>query len=44
MKVLIADKLSKSTEEALKELGATIDVQPDLTADTLPAAIGDAHV
>jgi D-3-phosphoglycerate dehydrogenase len=44
MKVLIADKLSKSTEEALEKLGATIDVQPDLGPDTLPAAIGDAHV
>ena len=44
MKVLIADKLSKSTEEALEKLGATIDVQPDLSPDTLPAAIGDAQV
>ncbi len=44
MKVLIADKLSQSTEDALKMLGATIDVQPDLTADTLPSAIGDAQV
>ncbi len=44
MKVLIADKLSKSTEEALEQLGATIDVQPDLGPDTLPGAIGDAQV
>ena len=44
MKVLIADKLSKSTEDALGQLGARLDVQPDLTADTLPAAIGDAQV
>jgi D-3-phosphoglycerate dehydrogenase len=44
MKILIADKLSKSTEEALKELGATVDVQPDLTADNLPEAIADAQV
>ena len=44
MKVLIADKLSKSTEDALEQLGVTLDVQPDLTADTLPAAIGDAQV
>ncbi|MBM4092550.1 MAG: hypothetical protein FJ276_24480 [Planctomycetes bacterium] len=44
MKVLIADKLSKTTEEALSALGAKLDVQPDLTADTLPEAIGDAQV
>jgi D-3-phosphoglycerate dehydrogenase len=44
MRVLIADKLSKSTEEALKELGLTVETQPDLTADSLPDAIGDAHV
>ncbi len=44
MKVLIADKLSKSTEDALQQLGTTLDVQPDLTADTLPAAVGNAQV
>jgi D-3-phosphoglycerate dehydrogenase len=44
MKVLIADKLSQKTEQALRELGATLEVQADLTADDLPAAIGDAQV
>ncbi len=44
MKVLIADRLSRKTEEALRELGATLQVQPDLTADELPAAIGDVQV
>ena len=44
MKVLIADKLSEKTEQALRDLGATLDVQPDLTQDNLPSAIGDAHV
>ncbi len=44
MKVLIADKLAKSTEEALEQLGARLDVQPDLTPETLPSAIGDAQV
>ena len=44
MKVLIADKLSQKTELALKELGATLEVKADLTADDLPGAIGDAQV
>ncbi len=44
MKVLIADKLSASTEDALRQLGVKLDVQPDLTVDTLPAAIGDAQI
>ena len=44
MKVLIADKLSSKTEQALKALGATLEVKADLTADDLPAAIGDAQV
>jgi D-3-phosphoglycerate dehydrogenase len=44
MKVLIADKMSSQTEVALRELGATLEVKPDLSADDLPAAIGDAQV
>ena len=44
MKVLIADKLSQKTEQALQELGATLEVKVDLTADDLPGAIGDAQV
>jgi len=43
MKVLIADKLSTQMEQTLRDLGIDVDVQPDLTADQLPAAIGDAH-
>ena len=43
MKVLIADKLSSTTEQALKELGARLEVKPDLTAEDLPAAIGDGR-
>lgn len=43
MKVLIADKLSRRMEQALGDLGIEPDVQPDLTADQLPAAIGEAH-
>lgn len=44
MKVLIADKMSSQTEVALRELGATLEVKPDLSADDLPGAIGDAQV
>ena len=44
MKVLIADKLSKRTEQTLRDLGIELDVQPDLTAEKLPDAIGQANV
>lgn len=44
MKVLIADKMSSQTEVALRELGAKLEVKPDLSADDLPGAIGDAQV
>jgi len=44
MKVLIADKLSKTTVTALEKLGLEVVVQPELTADQLPGAIGDAHI
>ena len=44
MKVLIADKMSSQTEVARRELGATLEVKPDLSADDLPVAIGDAQV
>lgn len=44
MKVLIADKLSDKTQRDLLAIGATLDVQPELTAETLPAAVGDAQV
>ena len=43
MKVLIADKLSKRMEQALRDLGIDLDVRPDLTAEQLPGAIGEAH-
>ena len=42
MKVLIADKLSQRPNRA-QELGPTLEVKADLTADDLPAAIGDAR-
>ncbi len=44
MKVLIADKLSDKTRDALKQLGAEVTVNPDLTADDLPEAIGNNEV
>lgn len=39
MKILIADKFETVGIDGLKELGCTVLSQPDLTADTLPAAL-----
>jgi D-3-phosphoglycerate dehydrogenase len=39
MKILIADKFEKVGIDGLKELGCTVVSQPDLSADTLPAAL-----
>jgi D-3-phosphoglycerate dehydrogenase len=39
MKVLIADKFEKVGIDGLKELGCTVVSQPELSADTLPAAL-----
>ncbi|MBN2021362.1 MAG: hypothetical protein JW809_01080 [Pirellulales bacterium] len=44
MKVLIADKLSAATVTALEKLGLEVSVQPDLTAEALPQAIGDTNI
>ncbi|QDU94272.1 NAD(P)-dependent oxidoreductase [Lignipirellula cremea] len=44
MKVLIADKLSSQTVDELTALGAQVEVRPDLTPETLPAAVADAQV
>jgi D-3-phosphoglycerate dehydrogenase len=44
MKILIADKLSPTAVKALEELGAEVTMNPDLKADDLPGAIGDAEV
>jgi len=44
MKILIADKLSESAVRDLGALGAEIRQEPDLTADSLPSAVGDADV
>ncbi|MCD4823234.1 MAG: NAD(P)-binding domain-containing protein [Phycisphaerae bacterium] len=44
MKILIADKLSDQAVSDLGALGAEVVMQPDLTADDLPNAVGDAEV
>lgn len=44
MKILIADKMSKTALSALEKLGHTVVSNPDLKAEDLPAAIGDAEV
>jgi len=44
MKILIADKMSKSAISDLEALGHTVVSNPDLKAEALPAAIGDVEV
>lgn len=44
MKILIADALPGEIRVELANLGFEVDFRPKLTADTLPAEIGGAHV
>lgn len=44
MKVLIADKVSKDMISEIQKLGGDITYSPDLTAEALPGAIGDAVI
>jgi len=44
MKILIADKMSKTAISSLEELGHVVVSNPDLKAEDLPGAIGDAEV
>lgn len=44
LNVLIADRLSPQTVADLEAMGASVRVNPDLTPDSLPAAMGDAEV
>ena len=44
MKVLIADKLSSSTVTELEKLSLQVEVRSDLSADTLPGAVGDVGI
>jgi D-3-phosphoglycerate dehydrogenase / 2-oxoglutarate reductase len=43
MRILVADSLESSAVSALEAAGHTCTVQPDLTGDTLPDAVGDAE-
>ena len=44
MKILVADKLSPRALSSLEKTGADISSNPDLTADELAGAIGDAKI
>lgn len=44
MKILIADKMSKTAISSLEALGHQVVSNPDLKAEDLPGAIGDAEV
>jgi D-3-phosphoglycerate dehydrogenase len=44
MKILIADKVSKDMISEIQKLGGDITYSPDLTAEALPGAIGDAVI
>jgi len=44
MKILVADKVSPNMIEDLQALGATVSYEPEVTAENLPAMIGDAKV
>lgn len=44
LSVLVADKLSDTAIEELGSLGAKVVTKPELKADDLPAAIGDAEI
>lgn len=44
MRVLVADEFPKQQLEALKGLGLTVDYQPGLKGDALPAAAKDASI
>jgi D-3-phosphoglycerate dehydrogenase / 2-oxoglutarate reductase len=44
MRILIADKLSDTTVQALRQLGADVAVEPNLSADDLPRHLADVNV
>ncbi|MFH0880748.1 MAG: NAD(P)-dependent oxidoreductase, partial [Lentisphaerota bacterium] len=44
MKILIADKLSKSAGASLEKMGHQVLSLPDVTAEDLPSKVGDAEV
>jgi D-3-phosphoglycerate dehydrogenase len=44
MRVLIADKFPQEQQDRLARLGFAIRFEPDLSAEALPAAVGDAQI
>jgi len=44
MRILIADKLSDTTVDSLRQLGADVTVEPNLSADDLPRHLADVNV
>jgi len=44
MKILVADKLSENALARLRSMGPELRVEPNLSADTLPDAIGDTDI
>jgi D-3-phosphoglycerate dehydrogenase len=44
MNILIADKLSSKAVSELEKMGAQVTLNPDLSADDLPAHVKDAEV
>lgn len=44
MKILIADKVSKDMISEIQALGGQVTYTPDLTAEALPGAIGEASI
>lgn len=44
MNILIADKLSSKAVSELEKMGATVRMEPDLTAESLPEYVKDAEV
>lgn len=44
MHILIADKIAASVIDRLNELGCVVTMEPDLTAEDLPRAVGKASI
>lgn len=44
MNVLIADKLSPATVVALQSLGLAVETRADISAETLPTALGETNI
>jgi len=44
MKILVADKLSENALAKLKTIGSSVRIEPNLSANALPDAIGDTDI